>query len=227
MMMKFILAACLGFGATSAVARPVVVELFTSQGCSSCPPADAVLARLATQKDVIAISWPVTYWDHLGWKDTLARPANTKRQYEYAAMLQENGVYTPQAIIDGVSHMVGSQLQQIATKIADRRNLRDAVTLSVTRAANGEVQIKTGAVSEPVDIRLVSLKASETVFVGRGENSKRKLTYTNIATADVIVATGTAARTLQIAAPASDRAAVLVESKKTRAILAAALLTLR
>jgi hypothetical protein len=226
-MMKYILGIWLASGAISAEARPVVVELFTSQGCSSCPPADAVLARLAKDQNVITISWPVTYWDHLGWKDTLARPSNTKRQYDYAAALRENGVYTPQAVIDGVTHMVGSQAQQIAGKISTRRALRDTVTLSLSRAANGYVQVRTGVAPEPVDIRLVSLKASETVFVGRGENSKRKLTYTNIATADKIVATGTAAQTLQFAVPAADRVAILVESKKTRAILGAAQLSIR
>jgi hypothetical protein len=226
-MMKYILGIWLASGAISAEARPVVVELFTSQGCSSCPPADAVLAQLATDQNVITISWPVTYWDHLGWKDTLARSSNTKRQYNYASALRENGVYTPQAVIDGVMHMVGSQKQQIAAKISARRTLRDTVTLSLSRAANGDVQVRTGVAPEPVDIRLVSLKASETVFVGRGENSKRKLTYTNIATADKIVATGTAAQTLQFAVPAADRVAVLVESKKTRAIMGAALLSIR
>jgi hypothetical protein len=226
-MINYLVAALVAFGAMTSHARPVVVELFTSQGCSSCPPADAVLARLASQKEVIAISWPVTYWDRLGWKDTLARPSNTKRQYEYAAALRENGVYTPQAIIDGVTHVVGSQAQQLATLIAARRTVREEMTLSVERTTNGGLFIKTSAAPETVDIRLVSLKASETVAVGRGENSQRKLSYTNIAMADDIVGSGKQAQNLSLTAPPSDRIAVLVESRKTRAILAAALLQLK
>src|SRR3954471_16694809 len=83
--------------------RPVLVELYTSQGCSSCPPADALLGQLSTRRDVLAISLPVTYWDMLGWHDTLASETNTRRQKEYAKQLGRGGIYTPQMIVDGAS----------------------------------------------------------------------------------------------------------------------------
>jgi hypothetical protein len=102
------------------VKRPVVVELFTSQGCSSCPPADALLAQLAQRHDVLAMSLPITYWDMLGWKDTLASEANTHRQKAYAAAMGHGGIYTPQMIIDGVSDVVGSREGDVETAIAKR-----------------------------------------------------------------------------------------------------------
>ena len=92
-------------------AEPVLVELFTSQGCSSCPPADRLAARLAPEPGVVVISRPVTYWDRLGWKDTLARPENTDLQRAYArrTLAGRNGVYTPQTVVDGEFGAVGSQ----------------------------------------------------------------------------------------------------------------------
>ena len=95
--------------------RPVraVIELFTSQGCSSCPPADEVLKSYAEQENVIALSLPVDYWDYIGWKDTLASPKNTERQRSYAKSLGSGSVYTPQAVINGVVHVVGSNRSEI------------------------------------------------------------------------------------------------------------------
>jgi hypothetical protein len=98
--------------------RPVVVELFTSQGCSSCPPADALLGRLSQRREVLAISLPITYWDMLGWKDTLASETNTRRQKAYAHVLGRGGVYTPQMIVDGVDDVVGSREADVETTIA-------------------------------------------------------------------------------------------------------------
>ncbi len=103
------------------LARPVVVELYTSQGCSSCPPADALLGKLAQRPGVIAISLPITYWDMLGWKDTLASDANTRRQKAYAAAMNHGGVYTPQIIVDGAIDVVGSRAANVEAAIAQRR----------------------------------------------------------------------------------------------------------
>ena len=103
------------------VRRPVVVELFTSQGCSSCPPADELLGRLADRRGVLAISLPITYWDMLGWKDTLATSANTHRQKAYAAAMGHGGVYTPQMIVDGVTDVVGSREGDVEAAIAKRQ----------------------------------------------------------------------------------------------------------
>ncbi|HJW42010.1 MAG TPA: DUF1223 domain-containing protein [Rhizomicrobium sp.] len=116
-----LLAALCVAGGAQAGGRPIVVELFTSQGCSSCPPADALLGRLAQRPGVIAISLPITYWDMLGWKDTLASEANTRRQKAYAAAMGHGGVYTPQIVVDGVVDVVGSRVSQVEAAIADRR----------------------------------------------------------------------------------------------------------
>src|ERR1051325_8257849 len=95
-------------GAPEALSRrPVVVELYTSQGCSSCPPADALLGQLSARKDILALSLPITYWDMLGWKDTLASEANSRRQKAYARVLGRGGVYTPAMIVDGMGGGVG------------------------------------------------------------------------------------------------------------------------
>lgn len=127
--MRKVLLAVLGLGtlvagctaAQAGEGHPVVVELYTSQGCSSCPPADAILGRLAQRPGVIAISLPITYWDMLGWKDSLASEANTRRQKAYAAAMGHGGVYTPQIIVDGVADVVGSRAGNIEMAIADRR----------------------------------------------------------------------------------------------------------
>ncbi len=114
---------CLGAGAAPAAPamRPIVVELYTSQGCSSCPPADAILGKLAERPGIIAISLPITYWDMLGWKDTLASEANTIRQKAYAGAMGHGGIYTPQVIVDGVADVVGSRAANIDAAIAARR----------------------------------------------------------------------------------------------------------
>ena len=115
--------------------RPVVVELFTSQGCSSCPPADALLGRLAKRTDVIALSLPITYWDMLGWKDTLASEANTRRQKAYAAVMGHGAVYTPQIIVDGVLDVVGGRIASVEAAIEARRQNIDTV-VAVADARN-------------------------------------------------------------------------------------------
>jgi hypothetical protein len=97
----------IGTSAHVSAAQPVVVELFTSQGCSSCPPANAVLARLADRNDILALSFGVTYWDELGWKDTFASPQFTKRQWDYAHALHHASVFTPQMVVQGRMDAVG------------------------------------------------------------------------------------------------------------------------
>jgi hypothetical protein len=104
----------------AAAEPPVVVELFTSQGCSSCPPADQILTKLAQRRGILAMTLPVNYWDMLGWKDTLASAANTHRQKAYATAMGHGGVYTPQMIVDGVSDVVGSREGDVQGAIARR-----------------------------------------------------------------------------------------------------------
>jgi hypothetical protein len=163
--------------------RPVVVELFTSQGCSSCPPADAILARLADRKDVLALTLPVTYWDMLGWKDTLASEGNTRRQKAYAAAMGRGGVYTPQMIIDGVNDIVGSREQQIDGTIIARENDMVAIPVEL-HLSHTELQIKVGTAdagpNPNATIWLFHILGRASVAVGTGENSGHTLAYRNI-----------------------------------------------
>jgi len=137
--LSILAAAVFALGATAAFAggvavRPVVVELYTSQGCSSCPPADALIGKLAQRPGVLAITLPITYWDMLGWKDTLATDANTRRQKAYAAAMGHGGVYTPQIVIDGVTDVVGSRAANVEAAIAQRRAmLGNALAVAVAR----------------------------------------------------------------------------------------------
>src|SRR5215472_1186606 len=115
--------------------RPVIVELYTSQGCNSCPPADELLGRLADRPNVIAMSLPITYWDMLGWKDTLASEANTRRQKAYAAAMGHGGIYTPQIIVDGVTDVVGSRVADVDSAIAERQTvIANGIAVAVARA---------------------------------------------------------------------------------------------
>ncbi|MEQ8266003.1 MAG: DUF1223 domain-containing protein [Parvibaculum sp.] len=163
----------------SAEARPVVVELFTSQGCSSCPKADAYLRELAAREDIIALSFNVDYWDYLGWKDTLASPAFTQRQRAYSRGLGLSGVYTPQMIVDGVVAGVGSHRDEIATAIAARAAKPLAVDMSF--ADNGDsltLDVGAGpAPAKPATLWLVRYATEEKVEIRRGENRGREIAY--------------------------------------------------
>lgn len=175
-----------GAGAAAAFAgevpRPVVVELYTSQGCSSCPPADALLARLAQRKDVLALSLPVTYWDMLGWKDTLASGANTGRQKAYAAAMGRGGVYTPQMIVDGIDDVVGSRTNAVGAAIAAREADMRAVPVSL-KFIPGEMHVDVGGGGKDgsdATIWLFRVESSATVKIGGGENDGRTVTYRNV-----------------------------------------------
>src|SRR5580692_5068761 len=131
-----LLAAGLGLAPIAACAQPVVVELFQSQGCSSCPPADLNLNAIADRPDVLALSFAVTYWDDLGWKDTFASPQFTARQYAYARGLGHPNVATPQIVVNGRHDLVGN----------DRREL-DAAIRAAGQPAGASLEITVGAVS--------------------------------------------------------------------------------
>jgi hypothetical protein len=160
--------------------RPVVVELYTSQGCSSCPPADVLLGQLATRKDVLAISLPVTYWDMLGWRDTLASDSNTRRQKAYAKELGRGGVYTPEMIIDGASDVVGSRTQAVESAIAARASDMQAVPVEI-EANRQQIHIAVGSAPDhgqrDATIWLFGILPQATVGIGDGENSGRTITY--------------------------------------------------
>ena len=153
----------------SAETRPVVVELFTSQGCSSCPPADAVLAELAPRKDVLALGFHVDYWDSLGWKDPLSTPGATSRQHAYVAQFGRHEVYTPQIVVDGQRQAVGSNRDAVLQAIAQS----DATSVApVAFAADGR-SVAIGAGSGQGKVLLIRYVRSRTTQVQRGENAGR------------------------------------------------------
>ncbi len=163
-----------------------VIELYTSQGCSSCPEADQLLNKLAQRPDVIALSFPVSYWDYLGWKDTLARPENSERQRGYAKILGEGEVYTPEAIVNGMQNCLGNSLADIETAVKSTEPLigKEAVTLAA-RIEGGRLVIDAG--EAPAGSRhrkgkvwIASVLSSLTVKIKRGENAGNVVTYTNV-----------------------------------------------
>ncbi|ABS63021.1 protein of unknown function DUF1223 [Parvibaculum lavamentivorans DS-1] len=165
--------------AVCAATRPVVVELFTSQGCSSCPKADAYLRELATRENVIALSFNVDYWDYLGWKDTLASPAFTRRQRAYAHRLGLSGVYTPQIVVNGVAEDVGSHRDEIEAAIAGQASGDAGVGMAfVEEDGSLMLNVESGdAPEKPATLWLVRYAAEEAVNIRRGENRSRTITY--------------------------------------------------
>lgn len=163
--------------------RQVVVELYTSQGCSSCPSADTLVDRLSERPDILALSLPVTYWDMLGWKDTLATEANTRRQKAYATAMGRGGVYTPQIIVDGVSDVVGSREPQIEAAIGARRTDMREVPVTLSLLPNA-LHISIGTYSEKpgeeATVWLLHVLNHASVRVGAGENKGRNLEYRNV-----------------------------------------------
>ena len=127
-------AAALAAGPAPALADPVLVELFTSQGCSSCPPADQFLGELAQREDVIALAYHVDYWDYIGWQDKFARPENTARQKDYRDALGLHTIYTPQMVVDGRYDVVGSQRSEVESSIDSAAG---QAKLPITIAENG------------------------------------------------------------------------------------------
>lgn len=155
-----------------------VVELFTSQSCASCPPADAVLGRLVREGQVVALSYHVDYWNYLGWHDTFSAKRFTERQYAYARTLGRENVYTPQAVIDGRDHAVGSNEGAIERKVAALagRGGRLPVSLSASRAGD-TLTIRVGAGAGSANVVLVTFDGQNRVSIRDGENRGRSVTY--------------------------------------------------
>lgn len=166
--------------------HPVVLELFTSQGCSDCPAADRLVTELAHRPDVIALSLPITYWDILGWKDTFATEANTRRQKSYARLMNRSGVYTPQMIIDGQLDVVGNQRDRVMQAVALRSTEaghQPEVPVLVHRTGNRiEIAIAKSrhAPKDAATIWVMRTLGQGSVNIGDGENRNRLLTYTNV-----------------------------------------------
>jgi hypothetical protein len=188
--MKFhgglLLAAVIAAGSSGSVAAEPrnVVELFTSQGCSSCPEADKLLGELAKDPSVIAISLPVDYWDYLGWKDTLASPQYTAKQRAYSRARGDREIYTPQVVVNGVIPVIGSHKSEIDDAISQTRG--KAMLHAVQLSASGDKltvsvpDAKDSAVAKG-EVWIYGVTGTVPVTIGKGENAGRKITYYNVA----------------------------------------------
>jgi hypothetical protein len=204
---------------------PVVVELFTSQGCNSCPSADVVLAELTKRSDVLPLSFHVTYWDRLGWPDTFGLTASTERQRIYARALGNDGLYTPQMVIDGRIDVVGSRRHRVLEAID---LLASSTGPGIPIAVEGD-RLQLGAGNpDQATVWLFAVDEREDVTIARGENRGRTLPYHNIVreVAELGHWSGDAlALTLpldRLAADGRDGAAILIQRQSGGEILAAA-----
>jgi hypothetical protein len=227
-MRHFVSAACgLWLAAAAAVqAEPVVVvELYTSQGCSSCPPADEFVAMLASDPRILPLALHVDYWDYIGWADKFANPKFTDRQRAYAKAVGSRTIYTPQLIIGGADRIEGFAPEETAKRLRAHLAAGPDVRLSVLREG-GKLVIR--AVSDqpfagPVRIQIVRYKAKETVTIERGENAGRVITYHNIVTSWERVGTWSGQEPLDMTAnyTGDEPGAVILQSEGPAAILAA------
>jgi len=178
-------ATALTAGTSALAGEPrAVIELFTSQGCSSCPPADKLLADLAHDPKLIPLSLPIDYWDYLGWKDTLALPGHAKRQKAYSHMRGDHeGVYTPQAVINGSVQALGSDHAAIENAIAESRHNSATLSVPLTLTVdNGQLTVTApaGANEMSAEAWLCPVTKSVAVAIERGENTGKTFTYHNV-----------------------------------------------
>jgi hypothetical protein len=179
----------LGLFAIIAIIRPAhadpraVVELFTSQGCSSCPPADKIIGELAKDPGVIAMSMPIDYWDYLGWKDTLADSRFSARQKAYSRMRGDRDVYTPQAIVNGSTQVIGSDRDSIEHAINTTENGVMSVPVTMT-VAGKQINVSVAASKVPSvthgEVWICGISKAVPISIGRGENRGREITYHNV-----------------------------------------------
>jgi hypothetical protein len=168
-------------GQTQADGNTVVVELYTSQGCNSCPPADDVLAQLSGRDDVIALSLHVDYWDYLGWRDTFAQHQFTQRQIAYREAWRNSVVYTPQMVVQGRDDVVGSRADDLAAAIAAAQQVEPPIKVSIERQGGMlKCRIEPGAARTVGIVWIAKYTLSETVEIDRGENAGRTITYRNV-----------------------------------------------
>src|SRR5580704_16270933 len=182
----------LGICAIVAVIRPAhadpraVVELFTSQGCSSCPPADKIIGELAKDPSVIALSMPIDYWDYLGWKDTLADSRFSARQKAYSRMRGDRDVYTPQAVINGSTHLIGSDRAGIEGAIDETEKSEGVMSVPVSMSVTGKqinvsvAASRGGPATMHGEVWICSISKAVPISIGRGENRGREITYHNV-----------------------------------------------
>ena len=159
-----------------------VVELFTSQGCSSCPPADHVLGELAQERDIIALSYHVDYWDYMGWKDIFGRPENSQRQRVYAHRMKKKNVYTPQMIINGKADVVGSRPLDVAKAVMNAKKRAMPVSVRITPVTQGLLvsAASNGLQNGTYDLIAVAITPKAEVKIKRGENRGKTIRYVKI-----------------------------------------------
>ncbi len=203
--------------------RPIVVELFTSQGCSSCPPADALLRDLAQRRDLLALGFHISYWDRLGWKDPLSNPAATERQKAYARRFTGGQVYTPQIVVDGTSEMVGSDRAAVLAALAEAK----PEAIAPVTFADNRRSVAIGRASGTGEVLLVRFIRRQTTAVAAGENSGRVLDDANAVKGLATLGTWDgSAVDFPIEPPASgDGLAVLVQAPDGRILGAAQVLS--
>ena len=216
-------------GAAAAQSKPVVVvELYTSQGCSSCPPADAFMATLVANPDVIALALHVDYWDYIGWKDDFADAAYTDRQKEYARVVGSRTIYTPQMIVNGRDRVEGNNPEAVDALV--RMHLEEPLGASVMLQRDGDVlTIRAMAAAGvtlqgPLTVNLVRYTPEATVAIERGENAGLTMTYHNIVTSFEAVGawSGDAPLVLETTVSGDGPIAVFLQADGPGAVLAAA-----
>jgi hypothetical protein len=180
-------AAMCGAGGLQASSRtPVFVELFTSQGCSSCPPADKFMGELTKRPGVVGVTFNVDYWDYLGWRDTLGSPAHSRRQREYAARRGDGRVYTPQMVINGRTHEVGSHRRAVLAEIERQSAMPDRYFVPIELSADGsELAVDVGGgptdrIIQASTLWVLSITPEVAVKIRRGENAGREIRYYNV-----------------------------------------------
>jgi hypothetical protein len=186
------LSGALGVCALAVIVSPAmadpraVVELFTSQGCSSCPAADKILGDLSRDPSIVAMSMPIDYWDYLGWKDTLADNRFTARQKAYSQVRGDRDVYTPQVIVNGSAHVIGNDRAAIDTAVRDTRKNDDVMSVPVSMTVSGRqlnVSVASAKANHPSDhgeVWICAIAKAVPIAIGRGENGGREVTYHNV-----------------------------------------------
>ncbi len=165
--------------ASSAPSHPTLIELFTSQGCSSCPPADKIAAELATDPNIFVASFNVDYWDYLGWRDTLAKPEYSQRQYDYAKSRGDGSVYTPQMVINGATHAVGSNLRDVKSRLSEAAAPSVTMALRVTDK-DIKIEIPKTSYEGEATLWLMAIEPEVKQKIERGENAGKDVIYVNV-----------------------------------------------
>lgn len=214
-------------GGSAGVAGPTVLELYTSQGCSSCPPADQMMLEMAERDDVIALSLHVDYWDYLGWVDDLAKSQYTRRQRGLTDAAGARTIYTPQIVIGGVEHVIGSRPVQVMDALMAHAKVVDPVEIDVSRSGNrvSIVAAANGIEGEAL-VQIVRFWPEVVRNISRGENAGRSITYANVVYAWDAVATWNVAQPLALEAQidGDDPVVVIVQDGPHGAILGAAII---